>query len=122
MFNGNAGWGLRIRVWVERDGVKILGPGRADLLELIDRHRSISAAAKEMKMSYRRAWELVQAVNEAAGEPYVLAVPGGVGGGGATVTPPGREAVAEYRRLVAELARASERISGETPCRPTLPR
>ena len=84
MFSGDAGWGLRIRVWVERDGEKILGPGRVELLELIDRHRSIAAAAKQMKMSYRRAWQLVQAVNAAAGEPYVEATAGGAGGGGAT--------------------------------------
>ena len=76
MFDGNSGWRLRIRVWVECEGVKILGPGRVELLKLIDRHRSISAAAKQMKMSYRRAWRLVQAVNAAAGEPAVEATSG----------------------------------------------
>lgn len=108
MFDDNAGWGPRVRVWIERDGVKVLGPGRADLLEHIDRDRSISAAAKRMGMSYRRAWELVRAVNAAAGEPLVVAATGGTGGGGAALTPRGREAVAEYRRLVAELTLAAE--------------
>ena len=118
MFNGNPGWGCVIRVWVECEGEKILGPGRADLLELIDRHRSIAAAAKQMEMSYRRAWQLVQAVNAAAGEPFVEATTGGAGGGGASLTPRGREAVAEYRRLVDQLARAADVADAtDHPCR-----
>ena len=107
MFDGESDWSVRLRVWVECGGEKILGPGRADLLELIDRHHSIAAAAKQMGMSYRRAWQLIQAVNAAAGEPFVEATAGGVGGGGATLTPRGRRAVAEYRRLVEELVRAA---------------
>jgi molybdate transport system regulatory protein len=94
------GWGLKVRVWVERGGAKVLGPGRVELLEHITRERSISAAAKKMSMSYRRAWELVQAMNEAAGEPLVEASPGGTKGGGATVTAAGRRAVELYHDLL----------------------
>ena len=68
MSGDKPGWGLKVRVWVERGGKKVLGPGRVELLGHIDRQRSISAAAKQMNMSYRRAWELVQAMNDAAGE------------------------------------------------------
>lgn len=118
MFNGNAEWGLRIRVWVESDGEKILGPGRVELLELIDQHHSIAAAAKEMNMSYRRAWQLVQAVNATAGETYVLATTGGSGGGGAALTPRGRQAVAEYRRVVELMNRSAERIASDAPTPP----
>jgi molybdate transport system regulatory protein len=110
MFDGKTAWAVRIRVWVETGGEKILGPGRVDLLELIDRHHSIAAASKQMGMSYRRAWQLVQAVNAAAGEPLVEATTGGAGGGGATLTPRGREVVTEYRLLVDQLARAAERF------------
>jgi molybdate transport system regulatory protein len=120
MFNGNASWGPRVRAWVERDGVKILGPGRAELLELIDRHKSISAA-KHMNMSYRRAWELVQAVNEAASEPFVVKAARGTCGGRATLTPCGRQAVAEYKRLAAELTRDAERVTGEPQSAQALP-
>ena len=111
MLDGKTGWTLRIRVWVECEGEKILGPGRVDLLELIDRHHSIAAASKQMGMSYRRAWQLVQAVNAAAGEPLVEATTGGTGGGGATLTARGRQAVADYRLLVEQLARAAEMIA-----------
>jgi molybdate transport system regulatory protein len=107
MLGDKPGWGLKVRVWVERAGRKVLGTGRVELLGLIDRHRSISAAAKRMKMSYRRAWSLVRDMNEAAGEPLVEVTTGGPGGGGATLTPRGKEAVALYQRIVERLARAS---------------
>ncbi len=99
MLGDKPGWGVRVRVWVERDGRKVLGPGRVELLTLIDAHHSISAAAREMGMSYRRAWTLVRDMNEAAGEPLVAASPGGSGGGGATLTERGKEAVSLYRSL-----------------------
>lgn len=102
------GWGVKVRVWVERDGRKVLGPGRVELLEHIARLRSISAAAKAMGMSYRRAWELVRDTNEAAGRPLVAVAAGGAGGGGAAVTPHGHAAVRRYRALVARLVRSAD--------------
>ena len=60
-------WEVGLRAWVERDGHVILGKGRLELLEAIDRWHSISAAARQIGMSYRHAWLLVQGVNEAAG-------------------------------------------------------
>jgi molybdenum ABC transporter molybdate-binding protein len=84
---------------VERAGRAILGKGRLELLEGIESCQSISAAARQMKMSYRRAWLLVQSINEAAGEPMVEAATGGVHGGGAHLTAMGREAVAIFREL-----------------------
>jgi molybdate transport system regulatory protein len=97
-------WGLKVRVWVERDGQKVLGPGRVELLEHIERLRSITAAAKQMKMSYRRAWELVRDMNEAAGVPLVEASPGGPAGGGAAVTAHGHAAIQLYRSLLARFS------------------
>jgi molybdate transport system regulatory protein len=107
MFRNRTGWTLTVKVWVDRRGVKVLGPGRAELLGHIDRHHSISAAAKLMGMSYRRAWSLVRAINAAAGEPIVAAAKGGAGGGGADLTPAGRDALAAYQKLVARLAAAA---------------
>ena len=103
-------WGLKVRVWVERDGRKVLGPGRVELLGHIDRLRSITAAAKAMSMSYRRAWELVQDMNEAAGMPLVEANTGGTGGGGAAVTDHGREAIRLYHQLVAEFDHTAAKV------------
>lgn len=95
-------WRVGVRLWVERAGHAILGPGRAELLESIDQLHSISAAARRLGMSYRRAWLLVQSVNEAAGEPFVTALSGGSGGGGAVLTPRGQKAVATFRKLCRE--------------------
>lgn len=107
MSEDGADWGLKVRVWVERGGEKVLGPGRVELLEHIGRLKSISAAAKQMGMSYRRAWELVRAMNAAAGVPLVEAAPGGPGGGGAAVTEYGHRAIGLYRDLVARFARTA---------------
>ena len=76
-----------------------IGPGKAELLRLIEETGSISAAAREMGMSYRRAWTLVETMNGAFREPLVEAATGGRGGGGARVTDFGREALAKYQAM-----------------------
>ncbi|HZY84105.1 MAG TPA: substrate-binding domain-containing protein [Gemmataceae bacterium] len=108
-----ADWAAGLRVWVERDGRAVLGQGRADLLEAIDHWHSISEAARRVGMSYRRAWLLVRAANEAAGRPLVETATGGEGGGGARLTEPGRRAVALYRELQARLRQAADGLLPE---------
>lgn len=76
-----------------------VGPGRADLLEGIARTGSISAAGKAMGMSYKRAWSLVQALNEGFGKPLVETARGGAAQGGAFLTPVGDEVLARYRAM-----------------------
>jgi molybdate transport system substrate-binding protein len=98
-------WQLKLRVWVERQGEAVLSDGRLELLEWIDRCRSISEAARRVGVSYRHAWVQVQEAGRAAGEPLVEAVTGGHGGGGARLTARGREAVVLFRRLRDHLRR-----------------
>jgi molybdate transport system regulatory protein len=81
-----------------------IGPGKADLLDAIAQSGSISAAAKAMGMSYRRAWLLVEAMNASFREPLVHSTRGGPGGGGARLTPLGHEALARYRDMEARAA------------------
>lgn len=78
---------------------RAIGPGKADLLEAIARAGSISAAAKEMGMSYTRAWALVDTMNRAFKQPLVEAAPGGARGGGARVTATGADVLKRYRAL-----------------------
>ena len=78
-----------------------IGPGRADLLEGIAETGSISAAGKRMDMSYKRAWSLVQALNEGWGSPLVETSRGGAGQGGATLTADGEFVLARYRAMQA---------------------
>lgn len=82
-------------------GEMVLGPGKVDLLEAIDRTGSISAAGRELGMSYRRAWLLVDALNHMFREAVVNASPGGTHGGGAKLTDFGRGVAAAYRRVEA---------------------
>lgn len=74
-----------------------LGPGKADLLEAVDRCGSITAAAKDRGMSYRRAWNLIDEMNHAFREPVVGTASGGATGGGTRLTDLGREVLAIYR-------------------------
>jgi molybdenum ABC transporter molybdate-binding protein len=103
-------WKVGVRVWMERAGRAILGEGRLELLEGIDRWHSISEAARRMRMSYRHAWLLVQDMNEAAGEPIVAAATGGKRGGGAALTARGRWAVDVFRDLREQVQRTAASI------------
>ena len=83
---------------------KRLGPGKVRLLELIGATGSISAAAREMKMSYRRAWLLIEESNRLFAAPLVESSTGGAGGGGATLTDLGVRVIATYRKIEREVA------------------
>ncbi|PKU22840.1 winged helix-turn-helix domain-containing protein [Telmatospirillum siberiense] len=86
--------------------VILLGPGKTDLLEAIDRTGSISAAARTMDMSYKRAWQLVDEMNRHLDHPVVVAAFGGSHGGGAHLTPFGHELLTRYRRMQTSLETA----------------
>lgn len=91
----------RFRLRLTRSGEIVLGPGKVDLLEAIARVGSITAAAKGLRMSYRRAWLLVDTMNRNFRAPVVMAGAGGAHGGGAMLTPLGEEVVERYRRIEA---------------------
>jgi molybdate transport system regulatory protein len=95
-------WRMRVNVG-ERVAV---GPGKIDLLEAIGREGSISAAAKSMGMSYRRAWLLIDELNRALKAPAVLAAAGGTQGGGTELTETGRALIALYRGIEAQAREA----------------
>ncbi|HWB44089.1 MAG TPA: LysR family transcriptional regulator [Hyphomicrobiaceae bacterium] len=84
-----------------------LGPGKIALMELVAKLGSISAAGKTMGMSYRRAWLLIDEINHIFREPLVEKQMGGSGGGGARLTPLGRDVIGYYRAIEAAAAGAS---------------
>jgi molybdate transport system regulatory protein len=96
-------YAARGRVWVEGPGGTFLGYGRVVLLERIREHGSISAAARSMEMSYRRAWRLVDSMNRQSSNPVVISTTGGRGGGGARLTPEGERAIAAFWSLWQDL-------------------
>ncbi|WP_051211105.1 winged helix-turn-helix domain-containing protein [Runella zeae] len=92
-------------LWIESKEGRFLGPGRVELLERISNTGSINKAAKEMGMSYKKAWEMVSSLNAQAQKPLVLTQTGGEKGGGAVVTEEAQQLI-EYHRLMRERFRA----------------
>jgi len=90
---------LRVKCWIEIDGVKFFGPGRVELLQGILDHGSITKAARGMKMSYKKAWAMIDEMNSMAKNPYVITSKGGSHGGGAEVTEAGKKAVASCNKF-----------------------
>lgn len=97
---------------MEKDGDTFLGWGRIELLERIDKYGSINAAARSMGMGYRHAWDLVDEMNRLSPKPLVAKALGGEGGGGSALTPEGKAAVKNFRRMVGEF---SDWISRQEP-------
>jgi molybdate transport system regulatory protein len=97
---------IRFRVDLGRE--EAIGPGKIALLEQIERGGSLSQAARELGMSYRRAWQLLDSLNHSFRERVAVTAKGGRRGGGATLTAFGRELIRTYRDFDAEVqARAA---------------
>ena len=97
---------LRLRILFGEDAM--LGPGKAELLERVRDTGSIAAAGRAMRMSYKRAWMLVEEMNAAFAVPLVDSARGGAGGGGAQLTETGAEVLRLYR--------AVERAAADSAC------
>jgi molybdate transport system regulatory protein len=98
---------VHFRLRITRGGDIAVGPGKIDLLEAIGRTGSITAAARALGMSYRRAWLLVDTMNRCFREPVVETEAGGKRGGGTRLTATGAEALRRYRNVEKRAARAA---------------
>lgn len=94
---GNQTIGARLRVVLEPDVA--IGPGKADLLDGIEKTGSIAAAGRQLGMSYKRAWSLIETLNEDFGAPLATTTRGGSQRGGAELTPLGQKVLALYRKM-----------------------
>lgn len=97
---------LSLRINLDPDGR--IGPGKIELLEQIAAFGSISAAARAMEMSYKRAWDLVEEMNRLFGKPLVAAQTGGKHGGGAQLTALGLSVVSRFRAIERAAAAAAQ--------------
>jgi molybdate transport system regulatory protein len=97
----------KLTLRVDFDSDEAVGPGKIELLERVDALGSIAAAGRAMGMSYQRAWELIQSINECFKEPVVSKQMGGPAGGGAQLTPLGRRVVKHYRAIERKATRAA---------------
>ena len=102
---------LRSRLEVDTEFGSFLGDTRIRLLEAIDKHGSISQAAKAVPLSYKAAWDAIDAMNNLADQPLVVRSTGGRNGGGTLLTEHGRKTVALYRALEAEYQAALDRLA-----------
>jgi molybdate transport system regulatory protein len=98
------------RLWVNKGEHTFLGHGRVELLRNIAEHGSISAAARAMGMSYKAAWEAVDAMNNVSDEPLVVRSPGGKRGGGTRLTDHGFRTVELFRFMEGEYRRFLQRM------------
>ena len=98
---------VQFRLRIRRGGDIAVGPGKVNLLEAIATAGSITAAARQLGMSYRRAWLLVDTMNRCFRKPVVEAEAGGKRGGGARLTALGAEVAQRYRRIERRAAQAS---------------
>lgn len=85
-----------------------LGPGKVDLLKAIDAAGSISQAAREVRMSYKRAWDMVDTMNRCFKKPLVSSSAGGKGGGGASLTPLGKQVVEIYAAMQSKAEKTAQ--------------
>ncbi len=98
---------VRFRVDFGRD--EAVGPGKIALLERIAESGSLSQAARDLEMSYRRAWQLLESLNVSFRERVATTSKGGVGGGGAVLTPFGRELIRTYRAFERDIQSRAEK-------------
>lgn len=89
----------KLSVRIDLDGGERIGPGKIALLKAIGETGSISAAGRELHMSYRRAWKLIEELNAGFKRPLVTAQTGGKSGGGARLTALGKQLVTHYTAI-----------------------
>lgn len=120
MDKDNTTFGLQGALWMTVGGENLGGQGRVDLLAKIGETGSISQAAKAIRMSYKAAWDAIDAMNNLAGEALVERLAGGKGGGGTRLTPRGERLVRNFRlveqvhrQFVEQLDRQSAAIADD---------
>lgn len=101
---------VRSKTWLEIDGQPFLGDGRYRLLMAIQRNGSINAAAKDLGISYRKAWSQLQALEEISPLPLLERRTGGRGGGETLLTPQARELTKRFEILRQQINKEADRI------------
>ncbi len=102
---------IKSRVWIEDgEGKIVFGAGRLRILELVENHGSILAAAKELKMSYRAVWGKIKATEDRLGQPLVRRKPGGTTRGGSELTPFARTIMEGFSQLQGLVEKEADRL------------
>jgi molybdate transport system regulatory protein len=99
------------KLWIECEGEKFFGPGPVELLECIEATGSINKAAKQMGMSYKKAWEIINTLNTKLLNPLVITQSGGEKGGGSILTEDAKKLIAFHKQLREKFAAFLEKES-----------
>jgi len=94
---------IRARFWITGEKSGYVGIGRIELLQKIDELGSMNQAAKSMGMSYKKAWKLIQELNDMYDQPLIEKAIGGKAGGGSHLTPRGKKLIADFKKVEFEL-------------------
>lgn len=100
-------------LWLEGNGTRFFGPGPVELLKLIEETGSINQAAKKMGMSYKKAWEIVNRLNEIVGGPMVVTATGGEKGGGSAISDEAKQLIEWYQALRERFRKFMEEETGK---------
>ena len=106
---------IKSRIWIEANGQTLLGQGRVQLLEAIDKQGSLSSAAKSIGMSYKKAWRLLDEMNKTASTPLVITAVGGKDGGGTQLTKEGQAMVTAFKSIKKESDELLKTIKDKLP-------
>jgi molybdate transport system regulatory protein len=101
------------RVWIETKKGTQVGAGRIALLKKVKQLGSITEAARAMKMSYRQAWEQIDAMNKLADKPLIIRTSGGSGGGGSVVTKEGEKLIGLFHKLESNFNKFTKKMSSK---------
>ena len=96
---GKGAFKINGSLWMEKSGKRFFGPGPVELMEHIDQTGSINQAAKKMKMSYKKAWDIVNNLNTLTARPLVITATGGEKGGGSSITEEARQLIVYHQAL-----------------------
>jgi len=99
-------------IWIECNGERFFGPGPVELLELINDMGSINRATKQMEMSYKKAWKIINSLNTEARQPFVITQTGGNSGGGSVVTDDAKAVIAWYKEMRERFSSLLEKETG----------
>ncbi len=91
---------VKSRIWIENEDGVFLGEGRVQLLKKVDEFGSISKAAKELNMSYKKAWFLLDSINKQSPKLVLTKKTGGKNGGGAELTTYGKKVITDFESLI----------------------
>lgn len=106
-------YSIKGRIWLEGIQGPFLGEGKISLLKAIEKLGSINKAAKSMNMSYKKAWKLVEAMNQRSNNPLVIRTAGGKDGGGTQLTDSGEKAIKQFNILKVKLRKFLDKESAK---------